>query len=167
MPARLTASHTGDDGSLVTPHDVPEAIYDSLSNGLGRLMPCIVREGEIDDEDRLTIRLIASDFERARMMGKPEPDWLPEKTLAWYAEKVGLDRNPAPVDPVHVRIRVRTARRTRRLSQGELAKKIGLSQSALSLIETGKRTIHLYQLCAIAKALNVSMEYLVRPPDVD
>jgi transcriptional regulator with XRE-family HTH domain len=42
-----------------------------------------------------------------------------------------------------------------------------LSQSALSRIERGRRTIKLYQLTAIASALGVTADWLVRPPDDD
>ena len=119
---------------------------------------------DLEEEEWLRV-FIGKEFERAREMNMFEPDWLPEQTLDAYARVMGLDRKPKPIDPAHIRIRIRRAREQRKLSQGQLAKKLGISQSALSLMERGLRTIHVYQLCAIGRALQVSLEWFVRPPD--
>lgn len=55
--------------------------------------------------------------------------------------------------------RVKTTRISKKLSQSDLAKKIGISQGTIAHIENGrnKDTKHIF---SIAKALNVSVEWL-------
>ena len=56
-------------------------------------------------------------------------------------------------------------RQQRRLTQGQLGQKVGLSQAAISYIERGKRFIRLEQLISIARALDVTVEWLVSTPE--
>lgn len=51
--------------------------------------------------------------------------------------------------------RIRKLRETRGLNLHELARLCGISASALSLIETGKRDLRITSLCRIATALRV------------
>ena len=122
---------------------------------------------DLKDSDEIAsiIRVLAVDYERAREMNLPEPTWLPEKTLQWYARAVGIARKPRLVEPSHVRIRIRRMRRVRKLTQAQLGRNVGLSQAAISYIETGKRSVRLAQLCMLAEALGVGLEWLVRPPE--
>jgi len=55
-------------------------------------------------------------------------------------------------------IKIQQARESRGLSQKQLARKVGCSQSALSNYEKGKRRLYLSQLEAIAEALNMPID---------
>jgi len=57
--------------------------------------------------------------------------------------------------------RLSAARRFRQLSQGELARKTRLKQSAISQFETGRRSPSFHNLRRIADALEVSGDYLL------
>jgi transcriptional regulator with XRE-family HTH domain len=57
--------------------------------------------------------------------------------------------------------RLTAARRIRQLSQGELARKTRLKQSAISQFETGRRSPSFHNLLRIANALEVSGDYLL------
>jgi transcriptional regulator with XRE-family HTH domain len=57
--------------------------------------------------------------------------------------------------------RLSTARKFRRLSQGELARKTRLKQSAISQFETGRRAPSFHNLRRLADALEVSADYLL------
>ena len=123
-------------------------------------------DGSDDDEaNDFWIKVIRQDYERAKSMNLPEPTWLPEKTLAEYARVMGLKRDVRPVDPDHIRIRIKRMRWVRRMTQAELGERVGLSQAAISYIERGSRYIRLTQLTALAEALDVKVEWLVRPPE--
>jgi transcriptional regulator with XRE-family HTH domain len=61
--------------------------------------------------------------------------------------------------------RIRQARRLAVLSQGELALKVGMSQNALSFIETGKSTPRMSTIRKIAEALGIDGAELIRSPD--
>lgn len=99
-------------------------------------------------------------------MNLPEPTWLPEKTLDDYARVMGLKRDVRPLDPKHIRIRIKRMRWIRgRMTQAQLGQRVGMSQAAISYIESGSRLIRLTQLTAIAAALGVTAEWLVRPPE--
>jgi transcriptional regulator with XRE-family HTH domain len=56
---------------------------------------------------------------------------------------------------------IKLCRSRRGLSQGELAREVGLSVSYLSLIEQGKRTPNLEILEAVAKGLKIPLNVLV------
>jgi HTH-type transcriptional regulator, competence development regulator len=56
----------------------------------------------------------------------------------------------------HVGSRIRALRETRRLNLHELARLCGISASALSLIETGKRDLRITSLIRIAEALRTT-----------
>lgn len=58
---------------------------------------------------------------------------------------------------------VETARRAAGLSQQQLADAVGLTQSAISLIESDRRRLKLAMAAKIAGALGVSLDSLVRP----
>jgi transcriptional regulator with XRE-family HTH domain len=57
--------------------------------------------------------------------------------------------------------RLKTARESRGLSQGELAGKTGLQPSAISHFETGGRSPSFDNLRRLADALNVDTDYLL------
>lgn len=57
--------------------------------------------------------------------------------------------------------KLKTLRENRGWSQGELAKRAGVTKSAISTYELGVRTPSANVLCAFAKALGVSADYLL------
>lgn len=57
--------------------------------------------------------------------------------------------------------RLSAARKFRRLSQGELARKTRLKQSAISQFETGRRAPSFHNLRRLADALEVSADFLL------
>ena len=57
--------------------------------------------------------------------------------------------------------RLEEARKTARLSQRRLAREIGTASSQISMVENGKAGMSLKMALAAAKALGVSMDYLV------
>lgn len=57
--------------------------------------------------------------------------------------------------------RIRISRERQRLSQSELAKRIGKTQTAVSEYESGTRAIRITELPMLAEVLGVSMSYLV------
>ncbi|MGI6513624.1 MAG: helix-turn-helix transcriptional regulator [Syntrophomonadaceae bacterium] len=59
--------------------------------------------------------------------------------------------------------KIQQAREAKGLSQKQLARLVGCSQSALSNYEKGKRRLYLSQLEAIAEALNMPLDYFVEP----
>ena len=131
------------------------------------LVSGLVGESEKDDGLESWLRFVKADYERARTLNLPEPTWLPEATLDHYARMMGFNRHPAPIDPNHVRIRIRRMREIRRMTQAQLAEKVGMSQAAISYIERGWRLITVRRLIAFAKALGVTIEWLVHAPDED
>jgi len=69
----------------------------------------------------------------------------------------------APYDGVVLGQRLRHARRTRGLTLAQLAAAVGTVPSALSMIENGRREPKLSLLQAIARAVDVPMDELLRP----
>lgn len=67
------------------------------------------------------------------------------------------------LDVVTLGQRIRHLRRTRGLTLAQLAEHVGAASSALSMIENGRREPRLSLLQAIAAALEVSVEDLLRP----
>ncbi len=63
------------------------------------------------------------------------------------------------------KIRLRTAREFRELSQGELASRAGLQASAVSHFETGTRKPSFDNLKRLADALRVTTDYLIGRTD--
>ena len=63
--------------------------------------------------------------------------------------------------------RLRGLRTARGLSLDELGKRSNLSASTISRVETGKRTLSLDVLVALAQALHVSLDVLLAPQDDD
>lgn len=57
--------------------------------------------------------------------------------------------------------RIRQRRKEKGLSQAELAEKTGLTQTTISTIEKGKSDTTTKALCQIAKALDVSIDWLL------
>lgn len=55
--------------------------------------------------------------------------------------------------------KIKALRKTRGLTQAELADRLGLERASISNYETGKRAPHLHQLEQISKVLGVSLEY--------
>ena len=58
---------------------------------------------------------------------------------------------------------VEAARKAAGLTQQQLADAVGLTQPAISLIESDRRNLRLDVAAKIAKALGVSVDALVRP----
>lgn len=56
---------------------------------------------------------------------------------------------------------MRTLRNERNLSQAQLAKKIGVTDSTIGLYESGARLPSLASLVALARALGVTTDYLL------
>lgn len=61
--------------------------------------------------------------------------------------------------------RLSDTRTSSNVSAPELATACGLSQSSISMLETGKRSPSVESLCLIADYLNVSVDYLVGNED--
>lgn len=59
-------------------------------------------------------------------------------------------------------LRIKRERLFRRLSQEELAEKVDLSRNMISLIETGKSTPTILKVIAIADALEVDIDKLLK-----
>ena len=57
--------------------------------------------------------------------------------------------------------RVKTAREHLGLTQGELAREAGLRQQQISSLESGKRSLTSFGLVKLAKALDVTTDYLL------
>jgi transcriptional regulator with XRE-family HTH domain len=57
--------------------------------------------------------------------------------------------------------RIKLIRETKRLTQLDLARKAGISQATLSLLEMGKAIITIETLIAIADAMGCSLDYLI------
>lgn len=66
-----------------------------------------------------------------------------------------------PADPIAVGRRIRYRRKRLRVTLGQLAERVGMAASALSLIENGKREPKLSTLAAIARALDTTVEQLI------
>jgi transcriptional regulator with XRE-family HTH domain len=66
-------------------------------------------------------------------------------------------------DPRYVELigRLRAARRGTGTTQGQLARRLGKSQSYVSKIETGERRVDLVELLVMCDALGVSLRALV------
>src|SRR5690242_16075246 len=59
--------------------------------------------------------------------------------------------------------RIRKARQDKRLSQGQLGEKTGLSTMGISYLESGQRKAKIEDLNKIADALGVSLSYILEP----
>ena len=57
--------------------------------------------------------------------------------------------------------RVRTLRQSRGLTQRGLAQRTGLSRPTIANVEAGRQTVTVRHLCALAEALDVSLETLL------
>lgn len=94
--------------------------------------------------------------------GKREPDI---ETIKLFARYFGVDMNTIlgqnnEFPMIYDRIRMR--RIELGMSQDDLAKKLGYkTRSAIAKIEAGENDVSSAKLCAIAKVLNVSSEYLL------
>lgn len=58
--------------------------------------------------------------------------------------------------PADFGLAVQQARMARGMSQTELARELGIAQSAISAIETGRSTIYLRRLLELARATGIS-----------
>jgi predicted transcriptional regulator/DNA-binding XRE family transcriptional regulator len=74
-----------------------------------------------------------------------------------------VDRDKADLDIITLGQRIRHLRRSRGLTLAQLAEAVGSASSALSMIENGRREPRLSVLQAIAAALGVGVEDLLRP----
>jgi transcriptional regulator with XRE-family HTH domain len=62
--------------------------------------------------------------------------------------------------------RMRETRLELGMSQAQLARKMGMSQQAISSIEGGRRESYLFTALCVADALGVSLDYLAGRTDV-
>ncbi len=74
---------------------------------------------------------------------------------------MALTRQPDNTDMRIIGNRIRRARELRGMSQTQLAKEIGTSPSQISMVEADQSGTSLRTAMAAAKALNISMDYLV------
>ena len=70
----------------------------------------------------------------------------------------------AVIDPNHLPARLRELRLRAELSQGDLAKRAGVSQSIIDTIERGSSSPRYVAVCALANALGVTLTELGKPP---
>lgn len=66
------------------------------------------------------------------------------------------------MDKVSMGERIRKARKSMGLTQEQLALRLHISDSYLTLIELGKRNISMETLCALSECLGLSADYLIR-----
>ena len=62
--------------------------------------------------------------------------------------------------------RMRETRLDLGMNQAELARKMGMSQQAISSIESGRREAYFFTVICVADALGVSLDYLAGRTDV-
>ena len=81
------------------------------------------------------------------------------------AQRAQTQRSPgaAGTDPIALGRQLRHLRRAAEMTLGDLAARIGMSASALSLIENGKREPKLSMLTAIAEAFGIPVTALLTP----
>ena len=58
---------------------------------------------------------------------------------------------------------IRTRRERMRLTQGELARRVGMTRTSITNIESGRQKVQLHTLYTIAAALDVSPQALLPP----
>jgi transcriptional regulator with XRE-family HTH domain len=78
------------------------------------------------------------------------------------------DRSHARVSDVHAKVvgrELRETRRALRLTQAEVAGRLGVSPSYVSAVEAGKRNLTLAQLANIANAMRLGIEVSFIRPD--
>jgi transcriptional regulator with XRE-family HTH domain len=73
-------------------------------------------------------------------------------------------RTGTPINP-RIGERIQTARRRRRWTQQELAKRAGVSFVVISRLETGRQSVSAERLAAIARALRLSLDEVCREDD--
>lgn len=73
----------------------------------------------------------------------------------------GMDMDAIHISSDSFRMALKEIRSNRKLSQTDLAKKIGLLPSAISHFETGRRSPRLLNLWKLCKALNVTPNELL------
>lgn len=61
--------------------------------------------------------------------------------------------------------RLRRARKSRELSQDELALRAGIGRATIATIEMGKQTVALHQLYSLSEALHISLDQLLPPQE--
>jgi XRE family transcriptional regulator, fatty acid utilization regulator len=77
------------------------------------------------------------------------------------AGDAGLVNHPSGPDPLVIGKCIRHRRKRHRLTLGDLGERVGLSASAVSLIETGKREAKVSTLAAMAEALDCQLADLL------
>ena len=82
-------------------------------------------------------------------------------SLAIRNQEVWYTRSQAGEAMIPLGEIVRDLRNKRKLSQAQLAKKIGVNSSTIALYETGERFPSLSALIALSRALGVSTDYLL------
>lgn len=73
-----------------------------------------------------------------------------------------MDRRRRAARIVALRRVLRALRREKKLTQAELAERLGVPQSYVSKYEAGERRLDLAELEALAKALDVALATIVR-----
>ena len=113
---------------------------------------------------RTTGRSTAGRTPQGRSSASPASVGLPASTgRATRARAVSGAQN-APSDSVALGRRVRHLRRAAGLTLDDLAERTGMSPSALSLIENGRREPKISALTTIAQALGVTVAHLLTAP---
>lgn len=92
---------------------------------------------------------------------KNSPCTIPFRQFIIYGLVMSLSSKPSEI----FQERLRTARESRELSQGELAQRSGLQASAVSHFETGTRKPSFDNLKRLADALRVTTDYLLGRSD--
>jgi ribosome-binding protein aMBF1 (putative translation factor) len=79
-------------------------------------------------------------------------------------DSMQTSRTGTPINP-RIGERIQTARRRRRWTQQELAKRAGVSFVVISRLETGRQSVSAERLAAIARVLRLSLDEVCREDD--
>ncbi len=62
--------------------------------------------------------------------------------------------------------RVKAARETNRLSQSQIAERVGMNRSSIANLEAGRQDMTISRLAVVAAAVNLNLADLIRPEDL-
>ena len=66
-----------------------------------------------------------------------------------------------PVDPLQIGLKIQALRKTKKLTQEQLAEAVGVSWRTISNLETGKVIPSLQVICDVARCFDVSIDELL------